>query len=248
MVKTLLSIAFTITISAYFGQIELREHNGGTALINGTSIAITATVSSDPNQDIALEIDAKSIYTSSKTIRVKKYEISSTAPLSENAICWGVCSIGVVWNTVPRLTSDPVTMNAGQTILYSGHVYPKLQTGLTCFRYVWYDVANPNDSTWVDVCFRLNPATSISETAKETSLKLFPNPATTELNVQLNSNETNKKIEVIDLLGKKVFTKTVSNNSSNFKINTTNYKPGIYFVSVTSNNKAVRTEKIVITK
>lgn len=250
MIKKILSISLFSMFTVAYGQIELRVHNGGSALINGTTITVSDTLENDMNQDVPVEIDAKSIYSSSKTIRVKKYEITSTATKSENAICWGVCTIGVVWGTSPQVTSDPVTMNASQTVLYSGHVYPKLDHGNSKFRYVFFDQANPSDSTWVDVIYEVTNENMISvkETKLETSLKLFPNPATTELNVRLNSNETNKRIEVIDLLGKKVFSKNIQNSSASFRINTTNYKPGIYFVSVTSNNKAIKTEKIVITK
>lgn len=250
MKKKLLSILLIPTFTICFGQIELRLP-GSTALVNGTTINVLDTLENDMNQDVEVKIDAKSIYTTTKTIKVKKIEktASATAQNSENAICWGLCTLGVVWGTNPIVVSDPQSMSAGQTTQYSGHVYPKLGHGTSSFRYVFFDDANPNDSTWVDVNFNVVNVNgvSINEVKKETKLKLFPNPASTELNIQLNSNEENKKIEIIDLLGKKVFSQSISGNSFSKKINTTNLNPGVYFVSVTSNSKPVKTEKIVIT-
>ena len=250
MIKQLLTICLITSFSISNAQIELREHSGATTLLNETNMTVNAVLVNDINQDVPVELDVKSLYSSTKTLRVKKIEKSTTAPLSENAICWGLCTIGVVWGTQPTVISDPSPINAGATVLYSGHLYPKLDHGTTVFRYVFYDVANTNDSTWIDVTFNVtNPnSVSLNEEKKETSLSLFPNPATTELNVKLNSNERNKRIEVIDLLGKQVFSKNLPNESANFKINTINFKPGVYFVSVKADNKSIKTEKIIITK
>ncbi len=250
MTKKLLTLGLIISFSMSNAQIELREHNGSSTLLNETNFTVNAALTNDINQDVPVEIDVKSLYSTTKTLRVKKIEKSSTAPLSENAICWGLCTIGVVWGTQPIVVSDPSPINAGATVLYSGHLYPKLDHGTTVFRYVFYDMANTNDSTWIDVTFNItNPnSVSIDETKKETTLSLFPNPATTELNVVLNSSESNKRVDIIDLLGKQVYSRTVPSESANFKINTINFKPGVYFVSVKANNNSIKTEKIIITK
>ncbi len=74
--KKLLLIPFTIAFSSLLAQnIELRVHGGGTALINGTTITVVDTVKNDINQDVAVEIDAKSLYSSTKTIKTKKIEL-----------------------------------------------------------------------------------------------------------------------------------------------------------------------------
>jgi|TARA_B110000261_G_scaffold20389_1_gene20627 hypothetical protein len=250
MIKKLLSLAVIACFSSSMAQnIELRNHNG-TALINSTAITLVDTLENDNNQDIAVEIDATSKFSSSTNIKVKRYELTTTSPLSENAICWGVCTINILWGTKPLDTTDQIPMNLNQKVIFSGHVYPRLKAGTTVFKYVWYDVTNPNDSAWVNVTFDIrNPnAVGIEELKKETTIKIFPNPATNYLNVAITSNEVNKKIQLIDLLGKVVYSNTLAKNNSQLRVNTSNLLPGVYFVSVTSNNKSIRTSKIVITK
>jgi hypothetical protein len=158
MIKKLLSLAVIACFSSSMAQnIELRNHNG-TALINSTAITLVDTLENDNNQDIAVEIDATSKFSSSTNIKVKRYELTTTSPLSENAICWGVCTINILWGTKPLDTTDQVPMNLNQKVIFSGHVYPRLKAGTTVFKYVWYDVTNPNDSAWVDVTFDIrNP-------------------------------------------------------------------------------------------
>ena len=250
MIKKILTIAAITCFSSAMSQnIELRKHNE-TALINGTTITHIDTVVNDNNQDVAAEIDATSKFTATTNIKVKKYEITTTAPLSENAICWGVCTPSIMWGVKPFETTDFAPMALNQKITFSGHVYPKLKGGISTFMYVWYDVANPNDSAWTIVNYEVrNPnAVGIEEVKKETSLSIFPNPASEFVNLAITSNETNKRIYIIDLLGKKVYTNILKDDVANLRVNTSNFLPGVYFVSITSNNKSIRTSKIVITK
>ncbi|MDA9262206.1 T9SS type A sorting domain-containing protein [bacterium] len=250
MIKKLLSIAAIACFSNSMAQnIELRIHNG-TALINGTTITLTDTLENDNNQDVAAEIDMTSKFTSSTDVKVKRYEITTTAPLSENAICWGVCTPNILWGAKALDTTDHIPMVLNDKVTFSGHVYPRLHSGITTFKYVWYDVSNPNDSAWVNVNFDVqNPnAVGIEEVQKETSIKIFPNPATDFVNVAIASNEVNKKIEIIDLLGKVVYSNSVAEDNTKLRVNTSNFLPGVYFVSITSNNKSIRTSKIVIAK
>ena len=92
MIKKLLTISLITLFGASYAQnIELRIHNQS-ALINGTNIFIIDTVSTSLSQDVAAEIDVISKYTTAKTIKVRKREVTSNAPLQENAICWGLCT------------------------------------------------------------------------------------------------------------------------------------------------------------
>lgn len=250
MIKKILSIVAIACFSSSMAQnIELRNYNG-TTLINGTTITVIDTVENDILQDVEVKIDATSIYASSTDIKVKKYELTSTAPLSENALCWGVCTPGVVWGVKPTETTGLIPMTFKQLITFSGHVYPKLNGGTSSIKYVWFDVNNPTDTAFVIVNYEVrNPnAVGIEEVKKETSIKVFPNPANDYVNVAITSNEENKKIAIIDLLGKVVYSNNVVNDKVNLRVNTSNFLPGVYFVSVTANNKSIRTSKIVITK
>ena len=74
MMKKILTIAMIAGFSTGFSQLELRIHNGSSAMINGTTITVTDTLENDMAQDIPVEIDVKSTYAASKTIRVKKIE------------------------------------------------------------------------------------------------------------------------------------------------------------------------------
>lgn len=247
MTKKLLLFTFISCFGIANAQnIELRMHKG-TALINETMITVIDTVGVSPNQDVAVEIDVTSTYTATKTIKVKKIEKTSNAPLSENAICWGVCTLGTVWAASPVVISEAIPMNASQKVLYSGHLYPKMQGGNSVFRYVWFDVNNTNDSTWVDVTYEIRGYSSLDEMKKNTTLNIFPNPARELVKISLSSKANNKIVTITDMLGRKVYTKTSANNNETMAVNTSVFKPGVYFVSVTSDNQVLKTEKLIVT-
>ena len=76
----------------------------------------------------------------------------------------------------------------------------------------------------------LSPAILGVENNEFMHLSLFPNPATTSLNIVLDSNIIDAKYEIYSVLGKKVITGNL-NNSFN-KINTSKLNSGIYMIKI----------------
>lgn len=79
---------------------------------------------------------------------------------------------------------------------------------------------------------------NISEN-KNLGANIYPNPATDYIIIK---NSDNSEISISDVTGKILF-KTTS-DSDNFKINTSDFKTGIYFVTLKSNNQ-IYTQKFV---
>ena len=81
--------------------------------------------------------------------------------------------------------------------------------------------------------------TGIASYQSAENIQLFPNPAQSELNIQLTTAV--EKIQVIDVLGKILFEKK-TNNQQNLKINISQFQNGVYFV------KAYSTQGVVVKK
>jgi hypothetical protein len=89
---------------------------------------------------------------------------------------------------------------------------------------------------------RLAAPTGINQTSKgKFSLTAYPNPANTQLSVQLNKSEVGGEIKVIDLLGHSVIRKTIESSLS--ILNTANLPSGIYVVQI---NKGLESQSIRI--
>ncbi|HRB86917.1 MAG TPA: T9SS type A sorting domain-containing protein, partial [Bacteroidia bacterium] len=81
--------------------------------------------------------------------------------------------------------------------------------------------------------------TGIASYQSEEKILLYPNPAQSELNIQLTTGV--EKIQVIDVLGKIVFEKK-TNSQQYLKINISQFQNGVYFV------KAYSTQGVVVKK
>jgi hypothetical protein len=75
--------------------------------------------------------------------------------------------------------------------------------------------------------------------------KIYPNPASSEINLQLNKNYISSyTCKIISINGTVIKTFKIENNTNHI-IDTRNMKPGIYYVNLSSGEK-IKTEKIII--
>ncbi len=89
---------------------------------------------------------------------------------------------------------------------------------------------------YVDAIFNRS-STGFQYTANDINIKIFPNPCFHELNVELSEK---CKIEVYSVIGKQII---ITENPS---INTSNWKPGIYFVVIKNEDGlTIKSEKII---
>lgn len=76
------------------------------------------------------------------------------------------------------------------------------------------------------------------------TLKLLPNPAKNEVQLNFSTNTASFNIKIIDALGRTI--KLIHHIKTGHVINTSHFTDGIYFVSAYSSNKALLTKKLII--
>ncbi len=87
-----------------------------------------------------------------------------------------------------------------------------------------------------------NKAVSLIQSHSNTNLNIFPNPANSYININLNSQFLNTEISILDMNGSLVLEKNISSN--NIQLNISKLKQGTYFVYV--NTGLYRTIKQII--
>ncbi len=98
--------------------------------------------------------------------------------------------------------------------------------------------------SWSEVKALSRISTSINNNYSDTYLKIYPQPATTELNIELGTEPINGSLIIFDLAGKIIF-KTSINQTNKIIIPTQNWEKGIYILKINTNNELI-TEKISI--
>ena len=103
----------------------------------------------------------------------------------------------------------------------------------------WYS------NSWGNTVYLRVHYTSISENEKSI-VNVYPNPFSSQLNLNFNIDENIEMIEIHNVTGKKMYNNSLLNNNSSLIIDTKNWKNGMYFISVKYKNhiQSVKTVKI----
>ena len=241
MTKTILLFSFlSIFILSGFTQVKFNISGTKTDLTGGVH-----TVNLDPNNlelqtigAIALQIQLHNNTGSSKTWTFTRNKVSVPNDWSDYVcVVPGDCylaSTDLVWTT-----PNSFTLADGDSILLNPHFEPTTSTAATG-RYRFYvgDRNSKVDSIDVQINFTLG-LKSIKNTP---SFSMTPNPAADNVTFNTNGAES-ATIKIIDVLGNNVLNETISGAK---KIDVSDFKNGIYFVSIETSELKVSNRKLVI--
>lgn len=184
-----------------------------------------------------------------KTVNVRRYEVD-VVEQSKNFFCWGVCYTTQTAGNIPVWESaHPVLIGADQTVdNFHAYYEPNSQVGSSTFRFVWFDMDNTNDSTWVDIVF--DAAVGIGENSGGvTAFEAYPNPALDApmtVRFSLDHAMTGAQLVVYNALGSKVLSQAVRGTTAAVVLPRDEFQPGVYFANVEVAGKALITRRLVI--
>jgi plastocyanin len=101
---------------------------------------------------------------------------------------------------------------------------------------------NPHASIMYGTITVVAEGTLSIDDAKIVDFSIYPNPSKSNLNINLAQNGNTAKIEVFDILGKKIFSKLLSEVKTT--INVSNWDLGVYLVKV-SNDLGTQTKRFI---
>ena len=157
------------------------------------------------------------------------------------------CSSSSSWVTSSNLTLyAPMDSGATQVAYYGGFGMPTVVLlGGTNHRVMFVTQSFSTSDTTImrdSILTLFNPTMGLENKNKfVSSVNIFPNPASDEVQVEMNIKATsNLKMEVMNLFGEIVSTLDESNSVSGLlkkQISTANYSSGIYFIRISANDK-----------
>lgn len=254
MKKFLLSITVLLGVPAImFAQSSFQFHNSSNVDISQTTLTLNGI---DSDYELDTYIQVKNNSGSAKNIKIKRYEITAV-PSSVNYFCWTVCYAPMTAGVKPLfpLTTDMayndyVTANANsyapnQLIAYHK---PNGTVGTSTYRFVAFDGANPNDSTWMDV--QVDIVLSVDEKSNLTQFNTWPNPASSITNVkyQFQNSSNDQQLVVTDMIGARKAAYNLVGNEGTLKVDLNDFATGVYFFTILSNGTSLSTKKIVVTR
>lgn len=130
------------------------------------------------------------------------------------------------------------------TTLYPNHVYTEEGNYNVCLTAIDYQTL---EQTTICKEIKLGNVTNSVAENKIENPKIYPNPASNYIQIAYNFGD-NTKIEIIDATGRILTTSNYSGNGNNIiSLNIQEYKSGIYFVKINTDNK-IYLKKIIVNK
>ena len=237
-------LPLTITLQAQ-NLLDIKDEFG--TVVNGE----TVTVYDLPT---AFEMSASLLTNlngpASKTVNLKRYEIGPLVSGTYNYFCWGVCYIPRLAGVSPLWVSvDPVIMAPGVDMTnFHGYYRPMGTTGVSTFRYVWYDEAAPSDTAWVDIVFDTQHV-GFAEQSQEASFIVYPDPAVggeVFIESRTGSGSDRDMLLVFNAIGERVIGKMLSAGNASERLSVSNLPDGMYFLSLERNGRPVATRRLVV--
>ncbi|NVO02192.1 MAG: T9SS type A sorting domain-containing protein [Bacteroidetes bacterium] len=213
---------------------ESRNITGWTAH-SGTGIAVSASY-----QGVALTPDnylvTPKLNINSPNLALK-YWVAAQDPL------WAGEHYSVMVSTT---TNAPASFTEVFNETLTDSIFHEITVPLTAYNgqniYIAFRHWNVTDMFYLkldDVSIDLT--TGISNNDLDKNISVYPNPARNIINI--NSTEKISNVKVMNVVGSTIYNEAV--NSNNFKLNSSNYNAGIYFIQLDTKNGTI-TKKIQI--
>ena len=245
MKKILLSIVTVFTLASVVSAQTLTINvDGETADISGTAVEATPLTTAVINHHL-IDFIVNNNTGADQQFRLTRKIVNET-PGWTNYFCWGLNpGIGtcyqvvsdIVWTAPVNATFPIIIPNGGSGKIAS---YCSAPTGGSAtYRYlISLDGINYIDSVDVEV----NSSLSIEE-ENALTLSIAPNPSS-EYFVVNTTNADGGTIRVVDVLGNIILDENLFSASK--KISVSNFRNGVYFVTVNANNSKPTTRKIIV--
>lgn len=193
-------------------------------------------------------VDVMNSSSTVKNVKVRKVEISLLPEVSALTMCWASC-----YPTFVYVVPDPIAIepNAVCSSFEGDLTYAPGTLGTSTAKFIFFDIDNPNDSSYVVVNYILGFLGKPENVIKSISVSnAYPNPvsSTVHIDYKLPANVNNAKMQISNLLGSTVKNIELTSNEGTASISVNDLKNGVYFYSLVINNSATVTRKFVVNR
>lgn len=244
-----LSLGLTFFVSA---QTVLITEAGQTTSMNGT----LSTQYTTDGSEMVYDIDFKNISGVQKNWYVTRKALTTVPSGWQDWICWGIQGeIGQCYNTIatnPWATPDGTVhldLATGDTVSFllnnekgsaNLHYLPGANNYGSCtFRYYIHEKNQPYEDS-VDVRI-VHSALSVKDNPT-IEFSVYPNPTSNVLTISADGLD-NFDVKMVDVLGKVVMQESATKTK---KIDVSNFKNGVYILSISGSGVATQTKRIVV--
>ncbi len=239
--KKILLTTTIFSLCTFLGNSQITINvEGQTTDISGTTLDINIDPSSGSiptTGEYLLDLEIHNNTGVNKSWKVTRKEVSVPAAWSD-MICFTSCFPPSTLTTY--CTPLALNINNGASGIVILHFTPEEAIAATAtYRYyVSVDCATYEDS--VDI--RFNYTLGLKTTKLNPTFNIAPNPAN-DYTVISSNGVDNSNVKIVDVLGNVVYTETISATK---KIDLSDFKNGIYFITIETSDSKISNRKLII--
>ena len=155
--------------------------------------------------------------------------------LSYETSCMSTTTINPYCSPLPI----PLNTPAGESDDIQVQIYiPSF--GFGKYKFYLGDCDNQEDS--IEIYINSSIDASLNNVNKTSTFSMFPNPSNDKISINVDNNEQGN-LKIVDIIGNVVFEEEINSTS---EINVSDFKNGIYFVSIETNGVLTQLEKLIV--
>jgi len=200
--------------------------------------------------DLTFDVYNKTAYT--QKWRITRSHISVPAGWADG-LCWGHATdpFGGSCYSSTQMNSSPWTSPGGVAVLFDllpgeyGKMKPDFNPadGVSGTGHYRYYITNASGTTYLDsVDVIVDYVADVKPVKDPVTVTLVPNPADDYINISVNGSES-FQFKIVDAMGSTLMRDQVSSTK---KINTSEFKSGVYFISFEGQGTKPFTRKVII--
>ena len=135
----------------------------------------------------------------------------------------------------------------GLTMRFYGNFTDSTQVDTGTYTAIGTNFLGCSDTATVIIRYAIDTATSIKDISAPASVKIFPNPANDIALVEWNKQITGAlQLQLRDITGRLLLNEDINATSQNYRLNTSTFSSGVYYIRLSSSDGKVFTGKLNI--
>ena len=193
----------------------------------------------DDENEISTYVGYQNTTGSSLEFRVKKEVLLLNGETTDVLFCIGSCYTGNL--------SQPISLAANETVQTDDvSAFHATYTGCrdaALLKFTFFNTEDESDK--VSFYIHYTESTGLHESEPQVSLRAYPNPAVSSVNVEYASSARNTNLVIKNLAGREVY-RTPVGNSGKKQVDVSKLNAGMYFYGLESDGKMLCTKKLLI--